>query len=102
MKFERGETEGRVVMVENASRKGVGALEDMIDPENDHRAIMIMGGGEKRTEVSLAKNTNRHAEEGSNGLVLNTFPTHPETRFQHFTNGKCTKSEREKNRYCSQ
>ena len=63
-------------MIENASRKGAGALKKMIGSENDHHDTMIRGRGQERTEISRVKHTNHQAEEGSNGLVLKTSPTH--------------------------
>lgn len=64
-KFEMDETQGLVVMIENASRKGVEALENMIGSENVHHATEIMAAGEKRTGASPMKHAKGQAEEGS-------------------------------------
>lgn len=86
---------GRVTMIENASRKGAGALENMIGPESVHHVTKIMGGGEKRIEASLMKYTNGQAKEGGDSLLLKTHPTHPEFRFPTFHQQHMHESRRE-------
>lgn len=79
------ETGGQVVVIENASTKGVGALENVNGSENVHHATRIMGGGEERIEAFLVKHTNGQAEEGTDDLVPKTISTYTEFAYRHIT-----------------
>lgn len=78
-KFEMDDMEDPVGMVEDATTRGVGALENEIGLENVHHPTGIMGEGREQSEVFLMMHTNGQAAGGSDGvahIMVLTYPDH--------------------------
>lgn len=67
-KFEMDDMEDLVGMIEDATTKGVGALENEIGSENVHHPTEIMGEGRGQIEAYLMTHTNGQAV-GSDGVA---------------------------------